>query len=75
MLRLDALHLWINDGQMAAFFVVGLELAAFADPLPLAVGARPATGKLLGLFASVPIADRLGFAMRPADPANAVTGG
>jgi NhaA family Na+:H+ antiporter len=43
-----------------------LGLAAFADPLPLAVGAGLVVGKQLGIFASVAIADRIGFARRPA---------
>ncbi|WP_121115184.1 Na+/H+ antiporter NhaA [Croceibacterium ferulae] len=41
-------------------------LDAFSDPLPLAVGAGLVIGKQLGIFTSVAIADRIGFAKRPA---------
>jgi len=44
-----------------------LGLSALLDPLPLAVGAGLVIGKQLGIFASVAIADRIGFARRPAE--------
>ena len=43
-----------------------LGLDAFSDPLPLAVGAGLVIGKQLGIFTSVAVADRIGFAQRPA---------
>ncbi|WP_347303320.1 Na+/H+ antiporter NhaA [Croceibacterium sp. TMG7-5b_MA50] len=42
-----------------------LGLEAFADPLPLAIGAGLVLGKQLGIVGSVAIADRVGFAPRP----------
>ena len=44
---------------------VGLE--ALLDPLPLAIGAGLVIGKQAGIFSSVVIADKLGFARRPED--------
>ena len=43
----------------------GKTLAALTDPLPLAVAAGLVIGKPLGVFGSIAIADRLGFARRP----------
>ena len=43
----------------------GLGLAALADPLPLAIGAGLVIGKQAGIFGSIVIADKLGFAPRP----------
>ena len=44
---------------------IGLE--ALLDPLPLAIGAGLVIGKQAGIFSSVVIADKLGFARRPED--------
>lgn len=43
----------------------GKNLAALNDPLPLAVAAGLLVGKQAGVFGSVVIADKLGFARRP----------
>ena len=43
---------------------VGLE--ALLDPLPLGVGAGLVLGKQAGIFGSIAVADKLGFAPRPA---------
>jgi Na+:H+ antiporter, NhaA family len=43
-----------------------LGLEAFGDPLPLAIGAGLVLGKQLGIVGSVAVADRIGFARRPA---------
>lgn len=40
-------------------------LSALADPLPLAIGAGLFLGKQTGIFASVYVAERIGFAKRP----------
>ena len=50
----------------AGVALAGLGLAALAEPLPLAVGAGLVIGKQLGIFGSIVLADRLGFAPRPA---------
>jgi len=42
-----------------------LGFAALLDPLPLAIGAGLVIGKQAGIFASIAIADRIGFARRP----------
>lgn len=42
-------------------------LGALLDPLPLAIGAGLVIGKQAGIFSSVVIADKLGFARRPED--------
>jgi NhaA family Na+:H+ antiporter len=42
-----------------------LGFEALLDPLPLAIGAGLVLGKQAGIFSSVVIADRLGFARRP----------
>ncbi len=44
----------------------GMGLAALADPLPLAIAAGLVIGKQLGIFSAVVVADRIGFARRPA---------
>ena len=49
----------------AGVALAGLGLAAFVDPLPLAIGAGLVIGKQAGIFGSIVIADRLGFARRP----------
>ena len=49
----------------AGVALAGLGLAAFVDPLPLAIGAGLVIGKQPGIFGSIVIADRLGFARRP----------
>ncbi|HWK42425.1 MAG TPA: Na+/H+ antiporter NhaA [Croceibacterium sp.] len=40
-------------------------MKALLDPLPLAIGAGLVFGKQIGIFTSVVVADRLGFASRP----------
>jgi NhaA family Na+:H+ antiporter len=45
--------------------LTGLGLAALLDPLPLAIGAGLVIGKQAGIFGSIVIADKLGFAPRP----------
>ena len=42
---------------------IGIE--ALLDPLPLAIGAGLVIGKQVGIFGSIVVADRLGFARRP----------
>ena len=49
----------------AGVALAGLGLAAFVDPLPLAIGAGLVIGKQVGIFGSIVVADRLGFARRP----------
>ena len=51
----------------AGVAIVGLRLEALLEPLPLAIGAGLVIGKQVGIFASVVIADWLGFASRPAE--------
>ncbi len=51
----------------AGVALVGMTAAEIFAPLPLAVGAGLVFGKQIGIFASVAIADRLGFARRPAN--------
>src|SRR5690606_20480384 len=46
-----------------AIGAIGLD--ALLDPLPLAVGAGLVIGKQVGIFASVAVANWLGFARRP----------
>jgi Na+:H+ antiporter, NhaA family len=41
-------------------------LGALLDPLPLAIGAGLVIGKQAGIFGSIVVADKLGFAPRPA---------
>jgi NhaA family Na+:H+ antiporter len=43
----------------------GKSLDALGDPLPLAVAAGLVLGKQVGVFGSIVVADRLGFARRP----------
>jgi NhaA family Na+:H+ antiporter len=43
----------------------GLGMEALFDPLPLAIAAGLVIGKQVGIFASIVVADRLGFAARP----------
>lgn len=50
----------------AGVALAGIGLAGLLAPLPLAIGAGLAIGKQLGIFASIFVADRLGFAPRPA---------
>jgi NhaA family Na+:H+ antiporter len=50
-----------NAGVSLADARVGL-----LDPLPLAIGAGLVLGKQIGIFGSIVVADRLGFARRPA---------
>jgi Na+:H+ antiporter, NhaA family len=45
--------------------LAGLGLSALVSPLPLAVGAGLVIGKQAGIFGSILIADKLGFARRP----------
>lgn len=49
----------------AGVMLGGIGLAAFGDPLPLAIAAGLVIGKQAGIFASIVVADRLGFAVRP----------
>lgn len=49
----------------AGVMLGGIGLAALADPLPLAIAAGLVIGKQAGIFASIVVADRLGFAVRP----------
>ena len=49
----------------AGVALAGLGLAALAAPLPLAIGAGLVIGKQVGIFGSIVIADKLGFARRP----------
>jgi Na+:H+ antiporter, NhaA family len=49
----------------AGVALTGLGLAALLDPLPLAIGAGLVIGKQAGIFGSIVIADKLGFAPRP----------
>ena len=49
----------------AGVALAGIGLAALLDPLPLAIGAGLVLGKQAGIFGSIVIADRLGFARRP----------
>lgn len=51
----------------AGVAIGGLGLGALLEPLPLAIGAGLVIGKQAGIFASVVIADWLGFARRPAE--------
>ena len=43
----------------------GIGLDGLLDPLPLAIAAGLVVGKQVGIFSSIVIADRLGFAKRP----------
>ena len=45
----------------------GLGMEALFDPLPAAIAAGLVIGKQAGIFASIVLADRLGFAKRPED--------
>lgn len=45
----------------------GLGPEALLDPLPYAIAAGLVVGKQLGIFSAVVIADKIGFAARPAD--------
>ncbi len=45
----------------------GISLSTLADPLPLAVAAGLVLGKQVGIFTTVFIADKTGFAPRPAN--------
>ena len=49
----------------AGVALAGIGLAALLDPLPLAVGAGLVIGKQAGIFGSIVVADRIGFARRP----------
>lgn len=49
----------------AGVSLAGIGLANLADPLPLAVAAGLVIGKQLGIFTTVFIADKTGFAPRP----------
>lgn len=51
----------------AGVAISGLGAGALLAPLPLAIGAGLVIGKQAGIFASLVIADRLGFASRPAE--------
>jgi len=51
----------------AGVMLGGLGLQALFDPLPLAIGAGLVIGKQVGIFGSIVIADRIGFAQRPAE--------
>ena len=51
----------------AGVALAGIGMAALLDPLPLAIGAGLVIGKQAGIFSSVVIADKLGFARRPED--------
>jgi NhaA family Na+:H+ antiporter len=49
----------------AGVSLAGLGLAALVAPLPVAIGAGLVIGKQAGIFGSIVIADKLGFASRP----------
>ena len=49
----------------AGVSLAGLGLTALVAPLPLAIGAGLVIGKQAGIFGSIVIADKLGFASRP----------
>jgi len=49
----------------AGVSLAGLGSGAFVAPLPLAIGAGLVLGKQAGIFGSIVIADKLGFAHRP----------
>jgi len=49
----------------AGVALAGIGLGAMLDPLPLAIGAGLVIGKQVGIFGSIVIADRIGFAPRP----------
>ncbi len=51
----------------AGVALAGLGLAALLDPLPLAIACGLVIGKQVGIFSVIVIADRLGFAARPAE--------
>ncbi len=45
----------------------GMGIEAFTDPLPIAIAAGLVIGKQLGIFTTVFVADKIGFAPRPAN--------
>ena len=49
----------------AGVMLGGIGLDALLDPLPLAIGAGLVIGKQAGIFASIVVADKIGFARRP----------
>lgn len=51
----------------AGVALAGLGLVAVLDPLPLAIAAGLVIGKQLGIFGSIVVADKIGFAPRPAN--------
>lgn len=51
----------------AGVALAGLGLGALLDPLPLAIGAGLVIGKQAGIFGSILVADKIGFAPRPAN--------
>src|SRR5690606_10797931 len=51
----------------AGVALAGLGLEALLDPLPLAIGAGLVFGKQAGIFGSILVADKIGFAPRPAN--------
>lgn len=51
----------------AGVSLAGMGMAGMLAPLPLAIAAGLVVGKQLGIFSSIVIAEKIGFAARPAD--------